>query len=353
MKNKKIAIVLGAAGFIGSHMIRRLHKYSSYSEIHAFDIKDINEFKFTNENSILEIYPRIHWSPEVDLSLIDNFHAIKVLLDINLKNDVDIEIFQFAADMGGAGYIFTGDNDFSIMINSASININLLETISLVFKYNQDKKNLLKVFYSSSACIYPKTNQVSNEYPICTEESAYPADPDSEYGWEKLFSERLYLTAKRNLGLDVKIARYHNIYGPNGAWNNGKEKAPAALTRKVLESIKNGTYTIDIWGSGQQTRSFLYIDDCIEGTLKLMYSDKTGPYNIGSEEMVSIDELANMCFMLNNASVEGRKNHINGPVGVNGRNSNNDNVTKDINWEPSVSLLEGLFILNKWMKSLI
>ena len=255
------------------------------------------------------------------------------------------EIYQFAADMGGAGFIFTGENDADIMHNSASINLNLLEEQK---KLNKDKKvNQTKIFYSSSACMYPEHNQLDPNNPDCREESAYPANPDSEYGWEKLFSERLYLTYNRNYDIPVRVARYHNIFGPEGTWDGGREKAPAAICRKVAQLPKDGG-TIEVWGDGLQTRSFLFIDECIEATWRLMQSDFMGPVNIGSEEMVTINQLVETAAKVANKKVE--KQHIlDAPLGVRGRNSNNDLVREKLGWDYSQSLEEGIRKTYNWI----
>ena len=254
------------------------------------------------------------------------------------------EIFQFAADMGGAGFIFTGENDADIMHNSVSINLNVLEEVrKLNETFNGNHKILndtnrpaleqpTKIFYSGSACMYPEHNQLDPDNPDCREDSAYPADPDSEYGWEKLFSERLYLAYNRNYGIPVRIARYHNIFGPEGTWDGGREKAPAAICRKVIYLSQQGG-AIEVWGDGLQTRSFLYIDECIEATLKLMDSDFMGPVNIGSEEMVTINELVEIAALVEGKKVQ--KLHIDGPLGVRGRNSNNDLIREKLGWDYS------------------
>jgi len=248
------------------------------------------------------------------------------------------EVYQLAADMGGAGYIFTGEHDAAVMHNSATINLNMLE-------YGR-KAGVKKFFYSSSACIYPEYNQRDPDNPKCSEDSAYPAAPDSEYGWEKLFSERLYLSYFRNYGVQVRIARFHNIFGPKGTWRGGKEKAPAALCRKVAEADKDGE--IEIWGDGKQTRSFLYIDECIEGIRRLMESGFTGPVNIGSEEMVTINGLALMIAGIAGKNL--RLRHISGPLGVRGRNSDNRLLQEKLGWAPSRPLTEGLAKTYKWIE---
>ena len=262
------------------------------------------------------------------------------------------ELYQFAADMGGAGYIFTGEHDADVMHNSALVNLNVAHECV--------KKKVKKVFYSSSACIYPEYNQLDPNNPNCVEKSAYPADPDSEYGWEKLFSERMYLAFKKNYGLDVSIARYHNIFGPEGTWDGGKEKAPAAMCRKVIQADNNGS--IEVWGPGNQTRSFLYIDECIEATIRLTRSDFCGPVNIGSEEMISINDLAKMAIDISNKDVN--IDNLDGqeffnkyghkcPLGVNGRNSDNNLYKEKLNWVVSRPLREGIEKTYEWIKQQI
>jgi nucleoside-diphosphate-sugar epimerase len=247
------------------------------------------------------------------------------------------EIYQLAADMGGAGYIFTGEHDADVMHNSASINLNIVHAART--------RNNKRVFYSSSACMYPEYNQLDPDNPNCAESTAYPAAPDSEYGWEKLFSERLYLAFGRNHGMEVRIARYHNIFGPEGSWNDGKEKAPAAICRKVAMASNGGE--IEVWGDGKQTRSFLYIDECIEGTLRLMRSDFTGPVNIGSDEMVAIDRLVDMVAGIAGKTIN--KRHIDGPTGVRGRNSDNRMIRDKLGWAPSTVLADGLRPTYEWI----
>jgi nucleoside-diphosphate-sugar epimerase len=247
------------------------------------------------------------------------------------------ELYQLAADMGGAGFVFSGENDADIMHNSAMINLNVVEA--------SVKAGVKKIFYSSSACMYPERNQMDPDNPNCAEDSAYPAEPDSEYGWEKLFSERFYLAANRNYGLDIRIARFHNIFGPEGSWKDGREKAPAAMCRKVAESEDGGQ--IEMWGDGEQTRSFLYIDECLEGVRRLMDSDFMGPVNIGSDEMVSINQLAEMAM-----NIAGKKQsikHIPGPLGVRGRNSDNRLIKEKLGWEPSEPLYDGLIKTYQWI----
>jgi len=278
--------------------------------------------------------------PQFSGSLADDFIIADLRRYEECKNIVDQpfdEVYQFAADMGGAGFVFTGDNDADIMHNSALINLNMLELA------NENKCK--RIFYSSSACIYPEYNQMDPDNPKCEESSAYPAQPDSEYGWEKLFSERLYYAFHRNYGLTVRVARYHNIFGPEGSWNDGREKAPAALCRKVAMAA-NGD-VIEIWGDGLQTRSFLYINECLEGTLRLTRSDWSGPVNIGSDEMVTINQLAETIM-----GIAGKKltiNNIQGPLGVRGRNSDNELIKKNLDWAPSAPLVKGLEIVYEWI----
>lgn len=249
------------------------------------------------------------------------------------------EVYQLAADMGGAGFVFTGENDADIMHNSALINLNLLEACR--------RRNNKRIFYSSSACMYPEHNQLDPDNPNCSEDSAYPANPDSDYGWEKLFSERLYLAYARNHGMEVRIARYHNIFGPEGSWKDGREKAPAALCRKVAEAAPNGE--IEMWGDGSQTRSFLYVDECLEGTMRLTRSAWQGPVNIGSDEMVSINKLAEMIIGISGKNLTVR--HVPGPTGVRGRNSDNRLIEKQLKWRPSEPLKNGLEKTYAWIES--
>lgn len=247
------------------------------------------------------------------------------------------EVYQLAADMGGAGFIFTGENDADIMHNSALVNLNIADACH--------KRNIKRVFYSSSACMYPEHNQDDPDNPNCREDSAYPANPDSEYGWEKLFSERLYLAYHRNHGMESRVARFHNIFGPQGTWMGGREKAPAALCRKIAEAPDGGE--IEIWGDGMQTRSFLYVDECVEAVLRLTRSNFTGPVNIGSEEMVTIKGLAEMIM-----EIAGKKltiRHIDGPQGVRGRNSQNDLIQEKLGWAPSQPLRDGLKETYAWI----
>jgi nucleoside-diphosphate-sugar epimerase len=312
----KKALVLGGGGFIGSHLVRRLRK-EGYS-VRAVDLK------------------KPDFSPTAAHEFIIGDLRDPRVVDLVIEPEVD-EIYQLAADMGGAGYIFTGENDAAVMHNSASINLNVAETAM--------QKRAGKVFYSSSACMYPEHNQMDPENPKCMESSAYPAAPDSEYGWEKLFSERLFLAYSRNYNLPVRIARFHNIYGPEGTWKGGKEKAPAAIARKVAEAADGGK--IEIWGDGLQTRSFLYIDDCIDAVRALVNSDFEGPVNIGSEEMISINAFAKMVIEISgkNINIE----HIPGPQGVRGRNSDNALIIEKLGWSPSISLKEGMSRTYAWI----
>ena len=324
----KTALVLGAGGFIGSHMVKRLKSEDYW--VTGVDLK-YPDFSETEADVFMQ----------KDLSVYENVESIIHLIDAVAFD----EIYQFAADMGGAGYIFTGDNDSQIMENSALINLNLLRAQSrLNDKYNVNKT---KIFYSSSACMYPDYKQLDVNNPGLKESDAYPADPDSEYGWEKLFSERLFLAFNKNNKIPVAIARYHNIFGPEGTWNGGKEKAPAAMCRKVIEA----TDSVDIWGDGEQTRSFLFIDECIDATRKLMQSDFTGPVNIGSEEMVTINQLVDIACSIEGKSLN--KNHIPGPLGVRGRNSNNDLIREKLQWDYSMPLKNGIEKTYSWIKDQI
>lgn len=312
----KKALVLGGGGFIGSHLVGRLRKEGYH--VRAVDLK------------------KPDFSPTAAHEFIIGDLRDPRVVDLVIEPEVD-EIYQLAADMGGAGYIFTGENDAAVMHNSASINLNVAETAK--------RKRAGKVFYSSSACMYPEYNQLDPENPKCVESSAYPAAPDSEYGWEKLFSERLFLAYSRNCNLPVRIARFHNIYGPEGTWKGGKEKAPAAIARKVAETPDGGK--IEIWGDGLQTRSFLYIDDCIDAVRALVNSDFEGPVNIGSEEMISINAFAKMVI-----DISGKKiniENIPGPQGVRGRNSDNALISEKVGWSPSVSLKEGMSRTYAWI----
>ena len=312
----KKALVCGAGGFIGSHLVTRLRKEGFW--VRGVDLK----------------------YPEFSETTADDFVVGDLRDQYLCKNVVDMrfdEVYQLAADMGGAGFVFTGENDADIMHNSAIINLNMLDACF--------KRNTKKIFYSSSACVYPEYNQMDPDNPKCSEDSTYPAAPDSEYGWEKLFSERMYLAYKKNHNMDSKVARFHNIFGPEGTWNGGREKSPAALCRKVAESEDGGE--IEMWGDGKQTRSFLYIDECLEGMRRLMDSDFAGPVNIGSDEMVTINQLAEMAM-----KIAGKKltiKHIPGPLGVRGRNSDNRLIKEKLNWRPAWPLAKGLEITYHWI----
>ncbi len=313
---KKSALVCGAGGFIGSHLVRKLKEEGFW--VRGVDLK----------------------YPDFSKTVADEFILGDLtdpgLSKLIMQGGID-EVYQLAADMGGAGYIFTGENDANVMHNSATINLNILDAMH--------KTGVKRVFYSSSACMYPEHNQLDPDNPKCSEESAYPANPDSEYGWEKLFSERLFLAYQRNHGIEARIARFHNIFGLEGTWKGGKEKSPAALCRKVAEVEDGGT--IEVWGDGKQTRSFLYIDECIEGILKLTHSDFSGPVNIGSDEMISINNLAEMVIGISGKKV--RINNIPGPLGVRGRNSDNKLIKEKLKWAPSVPLKFGITKTYTWI----
>ena len=353
----KTALVLGAGGFIGSHMVKRLKKegywvrgvdlkYPEFSDTEAdeFIQGDLRDKSFV-ERVIQYKGQQGNFYESVPYRYIEPFH----------------EVYQFAADMGGAGFIFTGENDADIMQNSASINLNLLdaqqklnETFDGSEGWSECNRPCLdwvtKIFYSSSACMYPEYNQLDPNNPDCREESAYPANPDSEYGWEKLFSERLYLTYGRNYGIPVRVARYHNIFGPEGTWKGGREKAPAAICRKVANA--GLADTIEVWGDGEQTRSFLFIDECIEATWRLMQSEFKGPVNIGSEEMVTINELVRITAKVAGKSI-GRDHILDAPLGVRGRNSNNDLIRKELGWDYTQTLEEGIRKTYNWIEQQI
>jgi GDP-D-mannose 3',5'-epimerase len=312
----KTALVCGAGGFIGSHIARRLKNEGFW--VRGVDLK-FPEFSKTSADDFV-------------VGDLGNRDFCQFVVDRKFD-----EIYQLAADMGGAGYIFTGEHDADVMHNSATINLNMADICR--------RRNVKRIFYSSSACMYPAYNQEEPNNPNCAEDSAYPAAPDSEYGWEKLFSERLYLAFNRNYGMECHIARYHNIFGPEGTWTGGREKAPAALCRKVAEAKDGGT--IQIWGDGKQTRSFLYVDECVEGTLRLMRSAHAGPFNVGSEEMVTINQLAEII-----ADIAGKRlriQHIPGPLGVRGRNSDNRLIKATLDWSPSRTLREGLEKTYAWV----
>lgn len=312
----KRALVLGAGGFIGSHMVKRLKSENYW--VRGVDLK----------------------YPEFSNTVADEFVIGDLRNQEICRNTLDQyfdEVYQFAADMGGAGFIFTGENDADIMHNSAIINLNIADLAN--------KHKVGKIFYSSSACMYPEHNQLDPDNPKCSEDSAYPANPDSEYGWEKLFSERLYLSYARNHGLNVRVARFHNIFGVEGTWDGGREKAPAALCRKVAETEDGGV--IEVWGDGKQTRSFLYIDECIEGVRRLMTSDFSGPVNIGSDEMISINDFAKMIIDISQKSIT--INNIPGPEGVRGRTSDNALIKEKLGWKPSMTLREGTEKTYAWI----
>jgi len=312
------ALVCGAGGFIGSHLVKHL-KHGGFW-VRGVDLR----------------------FPEFSKSEADDFVIADLREPANCRDVVDCrfdEVYQLAADMGGAGYIFTGEHGAAIMHNSAAINLNMLEACK--------KRNVRRIFYSSSACIYPSVNQTDPHCPMTREDSAYPADPDSEYGWEKLFSERLYLSYARNYGMQCRVARYHNIFGPEGCWDGGREKAPAALCRKVAQASNGGQ--VLVWGDGEQTRSFLYVDECIEGTFRLMRSNFSGPVNIGSEEMVSINKLVSMIMDI--AGNRLNLKHVPGPLGVRGRNSHNELIEKVLGWKPTRPLREGLEITYRWIEA--
>jgi len=312
----KRILVAGAGGFIGGHLVKRLKQEGYW--VHGVDLK-YPEYCPSNADEF------------IIGDLRDQAVARRVVQGID-------EVYQLAADMGGAGYIFTGEHDACVMHNSATINLNMLECGRLA--------GIKKFFYSSSACIYPEYNQMDPDNPNCAEASAYPAAPDSEYGWEKLFSERLYLSYMRNYGMEVHIARFHNIFGPEGTWTGGREKSPAAFCRKIAETPAGGE--IEMWGDGKQTRSFLYIDDCLEGVRRLMESNFEGPVNIGSEEMVAINDLAEAIM-----TIAGKRltiTHISGPLGVRGRNSDNRLILEKLGWAPSRPLREGLEKTYSWIE---
>jgi nucleoside-diphosphate-sugar epimerase len=313
----KTALVLGAGGFIGGHLVKRLKREGFW--VRGVDLK-FNEHAETEADDFVI----------ADLRDAGNVRAV-----IDRRFD---EVYQLAADMGGAGYIFTGEHDADIMHNSATINLNVADAAH--------RRTIKRVFYSSSACMYPSHNQEDPDNPNCAEDSAYPANPDSEYGWEKLFSERLFLAYNRNHGMQNRVARYHNIFGPEGTWQGGKEKAPAAMCRKV--ALANSGDTIDMWGDGLQTRSFLYVDECLEGTTRLLRSGWEGPVNIGSDEMVTINQLLNTVAQIAGKTIH--VNHIPGPQGVRGRNSDNRLIQEKLGWAPSQPLVAGLEKTYDWIE---
>lgn len=316
--NIKKALVCGAGGFIGSHLVTRLKSEGFW--VRGVDLK----------------------RPEFSSTTADEFIVGDLRDQVVCRQVLDMafdEVYQLAADMGGAGYIFSGEHDADVMHNSAQINLNIADLAH--------KLGVKKIFYSSSACIYPAYNQEDPDNPKCSEDSAYPAAPDSEYGWEKLFSERMYLSYHRNYQLNVRIARFHNIFGPQGSWNNGKEKAPAAMCRKVAEAPEGGE--IEVWGDGKQTRSFLFIDECLDAVRKFMDSDFIGPMNIGSEEMITINGLAEMAMKIAGKTLSIK--HIDGPLGVRGRNSDNALIEAKLGWKPTQPLQEGLQKSYEWVKA--
>ena len=351
VERRKTALVCGAGGFIGSHMVRRLKDEGYW--VRGVDVKS-PEYSETAADEFIS-------GNLTDPSFVDRvvrfdgytgnfYHSVPE----QYKEPFD-EIYQFAADMGGAGFVFSGENDAEIMHNSASVNLNILESLKKLQErygdgWNQipvDMQRHTKIFYSSSACMYPEYAQMEVENPGLKESDAYPAGPDSEYGWEKLFSERLYFAYNRNHGIPIRIARYHNIFGPEGTWTGGREKSPAAMCRKVAELPASGG-DVEIWGDGEQTRSFLYIDECIEATRRLMDSDFMGPVNIGSEEMVTINRLADTAAKVAGKTIN--KVHVDGPLGVRGRNSNNDLVREKLEWDYSQTLEEGIRKTYEWIK---
>lgn len=322
----KTAVVCGAGGFIGNHLVNRLKQLGYW--VQGVDLK-LPEFSKTQADNFIVGDLR-------DPAIASRSLFVKV--SGRKFGGPAEEVYQLAADMGGAGYIFSGNHDADVMHNSATVNLNIVDSCK--------KLGVKKIFYSSSACMYPEHNQLDPNNPNCEESSAYPANPDSEYGWEKLFSERLYLAYHRNYGLNVRIARFHNIFGPHGSWNNGKEKAPAAICRKVAEVANGGE--VEIWGDGEQTRSFLYIDECLDGVMKLMQSDFLGPVNIGSDEMVTINQLVDVAAQVAGKTVI--KKHIKGPLGVRGRNSDNRLIKEKLAWAPSLPLKDGIAKTYKWIE---
>jgi GDP-D-mannose 3', 5'-epimerase len=329
----KKSIVLGGGGFIGGHLAKRLKEDGNYVRI-----CDIKNHEYFDHKEICN---------EFILGDLTDPKTVELVIDGGFD-----EVYQLAADMGGAGYIFTGEHDADVMHNSALINLNVAKEAT--------SKRIKKLFYSSSACMYPENNQLDANNPNCEESSAYPANPDSEYGWEKLFSERLYKAFNRNYDLDVRIARFHNIFGPKGTWNGGKEKAPAAMLRKAAETPDGGEF--EVWGDGQQTRSFLYIDECLNAVLGLMQSDFSGPVNIGSEEMVTINQLAQMAIDISgkNITIKNiygeefiKKYGFKCPLGVRGRNSDNKLFKKEIGWEVSMPLIEGMTQTYEWINEMV
>ena len=365
MKKIKNILILGGGGFIGGHLAKRLK-----SEGHYIRIVDLKRHEYFNENEICDEFLTYDLRDPQNVKSVmrlevnsENYQQPFKYLKQPFTNVIGFdEVYQLAADMGGAGYIFTGEHDADVMHNSAMINLNVAKEAV--------ETKVGRVFYSSSACMYPEHNQLDPENPNCEESSAYPANPDSEYGWEKLFSERVYLAFARNYGLDVRIARFHNIFGPQGTWIGGKEKSPAAMCRKVAEiddaskiqGQNRPDYEIEVWGDGKQTRSFLYVDECVEAVLRLMESDFEGPVNIGSEEMVSINELAQMTIDISGKNI--KITNISGnefvekygfkcPTGVRGRNSDNKLYKEKVGWESTMKLMEGIEKTYTWIQEMV
>ncbi len=320
----KTAVVLGGGGFIGGHLAKRLK-----SEGYWVRCVDIKPHEYFNHEDICN---------DFIVGDLRNYNLVKSALIIG-NQGVD-EVYQLAADMGGAGYLFTGENDANVMHNSTLINLNVLKVCS--------EFGIEKVLYTSSACVYPEYNQMDENNPSCVEDSVYPAEPDSEYGWEKLYGERLYLSFRKNYGIDTKIARLHNIFGPMGTYDGGKEKAPAAICRKVVTSTEGDT--IEVWGDGKQTRSFLYVDECVEGLRRLMKSEVTTPINVGSEEMISINDFTKMIIRISGKNINIK--NIDGPLGVRGRNSDNKLIKQLLGWEPTEKLETGIKKLYQWLENI-
>jgi len=337
---KRKALVLGGAGFIGHHMARYLKEKGYW--VRTVDIQPQKYPDCCDEFIQGDLQDTAFVEKVIQFRGYD--HNFYEFTPSKYLQPFD-EIYQFACNMGGAGYIFSGDNDADVMHSSAMINLNVIESVRQFNDFTG--KNITKIFYSSSACMYPEHNQLDPDNPDCREDSAYPAAPDSEYGWEKLFSERLYFAYNRNYDIPVRVARYHNIFGPEGTWDGGKEKAPAAICRKVcLSDRTNGE--VEIWGDGKQTRSFLYISECVEATYRLVQSNFMGPVNIGSEEMVSINQLVDIACKVANKKVV--KHHVPGPLGVRGRNSNNDLIREKLGWDYEMSLEEGIGNTYNWIQ---
>jgi GDP-D-mannose 3',5'-epimerase len=313
----KKVLICGSGGFIGGNLSRKLKEEGCW--VRGIDLKKNEYYNDFSDEFILD-----------DLRKRDVCERAIEGMD---------EVYQLAADMGGAGYLFSGENDANVMHNSALINLNVLDACVA--------RSVKKIFYASSACVYPEYNQENPNNPICNEDSVYPAQPDSEYGWEKLFGERLYLAYAKNYDLEVRIARFHNIFGPKGTWKGGKEKAPAAICRKIAEACNGGV--IEIWGDGEQTRTFLFVDECVEGISRLMESDFSGPVNIGSEELLSINKFTDMVIAISGKRL--KKNHIEGPLGVRGRTSDNTLIFEKLKWKPSMPLKAGLTQTYEWIKS--